>query len=149
MGVASATAIGTYDSCCVSDRITYDDRLNISLTSTQPCGVYKSSTSFSWGKGRNVTSAGWQVTLSDPIWHVSFSSEVANCYIRDSISDSTRARTSCYSSGSIRPHHSRHKNFAWFERDLNPQRIDCNSDASPNQLCRETSNDSFSMNFTY
>jgi len=36
-----------------------------------PFGVTKSSTSFGWGKGRNVTSAGWQVTLCDPIWHVS------------------------------------------------------------------------------
>jgi len=25
----------------------------------------------SWGKSGNVTSAGWQVTLCDPIWHVS------------------------------------------------------------------------------
>jgi len=33
--------------------------------------VAKSSTSFGWGKGENVTSAGWQVTLCDPIWHVS------------------------------------------------------------------------------
>jgi len=24
-----------------------------------------------WGKGGNVTSAGWQVILCDPIWHVS------------------------------------------------------------------------------
>ena len=41
-------------------------------------GVAKSSTSFGWGKGWNVTSAGWQVTLTcDPIWHVSFSSGVA------------------------------------------------------------------------
>ena len=24
-----------------------------------------------WGKGGNITSAGWQVTLCDPIWHVS------------------------------------------------------------------------------
>jgi len=24
-----------------------------------------------WGKGGNVTPAGWQVTLCDPIWHVS------------------------------------------------------------------------------
>ena len=31
----------------------------------------KSSTSFGWGKGGNVTSAGWQVTLCDPIWYVS------------------------------------------------------------------------------
>jgi len=28
-----------------------------------PSGVAKSSTSFGWGKGWNVTSAGWQVTL--------------------------------------------------------------------------------------
>jgi len=28
-------------------------------------------TSFGWGKGENVTSVGWQVTLCDPIWHVS------------------------------------------------------------------------------
>ena len=31
------------------------------------------------GKGWNVTSAGWQVTLCDPIWHVSSSSGVACC----------------------------------------------------------------------
>ena len=30
--------------------------------------------SFGWGNGWNVTSAGWQVTLCDPIWHVSSSS---------------------------------------------------------------------------
>jgi len=35
-----------------------------------PSGVAKSSTSFGWGKGGNVTPAGWQVTLSDPTWHV-------------------------------------------------------------------------------
>ena len=32
--------------------------------------VAKSSTSFRWVKGRKVTTAGWQVTLCDPIWHV-------------------------------------------------------------------------------
>ena len=36
-----------------------------------PSGVAKSSTSFGWGKSGNVTSARWQVTLCDPIWHVS------------------------------------------------------------------------------
>jgi len=36
-----------------------------------PSGVAKLSTSFGWGKGGNVTSAGWQVTLCDPIWYVS------------------------------------------------------------------------------
>jgi len=49
--------------------------------STQPCippgSITKSSTSFGWGKGWNATSAGWQVTLCDPIWHVSSSSGVA------------------------------------------------------------------------
>jgi len=29
------------------------------------------------GKGGNVTSAGWQVTLCDPMWHVSTRSSVA------------------------------------------------------------------------
>ena len=51
-----------------------------------PSGVAKSSTSFGWGKGGKVASAGWQVTLCDPIWHViSRSGEVisiTNCYIR-------------------------------------------------------------------
>ena len=42
-----------------------------------PFAVAKSSTSFGWGKGGNVTSAGWQVTLCDPVWHVSCRSGVA------------------------------------------------------------------------
>jgi len=42
-----------------------------------PPGVAKSSTSFDWGKGGNVTSAGWQVTLCDPMWHVSSCNSVA------------------------------------------------------------------------
>ena len=33
--------------------------------------------SFGWGKGGNVTSAGWQVTLCHPMWHVSSRSGVA------------------------------------------------------------------------
>ena len=33
--------------------------------------------SFGWDKGRNVTSAGWQITLCDPMWHVSSRSAVA------------------------------------------------------------------------
>jgi len=36
-----------------------------------------SSTSFGWGKGGNVTSAGWRVTLCDPVRHVSSRSGVA------------------------------------------------------------------------
>ena len=57
--------------------------------STQPCippRVAKSSTSFGWGKGGKVTSAGWQVTLCDLIWHAISRSGVVisltNCYIR-------------------------------------------------------------------
>ena len=30
-----------------------------------------------WGKGGNVTSAGWQATLCDPIWNVSSRTGVA------------------------------------------------------------------------
>ena len=55
---------------------------------TQPCippGVAKSSTSFGWGKGWNVISAGWQVTLCDPIWHVSSSSGEACCELLYSV----------------------------------------------------------------
>jgi len=48
--------------------------------------VAKSSTGFGWGKGGKVTSAGWHVTLCDPIWHVISRSSVVisitNCYIR-------------------------------------------------------------------
>jgi len=33
--------------------------------------------SFGWDNGGNVTSAGWQVTLCDPMWHVSSRSGVA------------------------------------------------------------------------
>ena len=39
--------------------------------------VAESSTRFGWGKGGNVTSAGWQVTLCGPMWHVSSRSGVA------------------------------------------------------------------------
>ena len=42
-----------------------------------PSAVAKSSTSFGWGKGGNFTSVGLQVTLCDPIWHVSSRSGVA------------------------------------------------------------------------
>jgi len=51
-----------------------------------PSGVAKSSTSFGWGKGGKVISAGWQVTLCDLIWHVISRSgvviSITNCYIR-------------------------------------------------------------------
>jgi len=36
-----------------------------------PFGIAESITNFGWDKGENVTSAAWQVTLCDPIWHVS------------------------------------------------------------------------------
>ena len=51
-----------------------------------PSGVAEWSTSFGWGKGGKVTSAGWQVTLCDLIWHVISRSgmviSITNCYIR-------------------------------------------------------------------
>jgi len=34
-------------------------------------------TSFGWGKGGNVSSVGWQVTLCDPIWRLSYHCAVA------------------------------------------------------------------------
>ena len=64
--------------------VTVFGRYTISMCNQQtrsryPSRVTKSSTSFSWGKGGNVTSAGWQVTLCDPIWHVSSCSGEASC----------------------------------------------------------------------
>jgi len=48
-----------------------------------PSGVAKS---FRWGKGGKVTSARWQVTLCDLIWHVISRSgvviSITYCYIR-------------------------------------------------------------------
>ena len=45
------------------------------ISSTQPCvppgSLNRLPALIGWGKGGNVTSAGWQVTLCDPIWHVS------------------------------------------------------------------------------
>ena len=38
-------------------------------------------TTLGWGKGGNVTSAGWQVTLCDPIWHVSSRSGEPCCIL--------------------------------------------------------------------
>ena len=51
--------------------------------SSTTCSLFMLSC-FGWGKGGNFTSAGWQVILCDPIWHVSSrSSEAfANCYMR-------------------------------------------------------------------
>jgi len=67
-------------------------KLSWDITTTQvnsalhPYGVARSSTSFGWGKGGKVTSAGWQETLCDLIWHVISCSGVVisimNCYIR-------------------------------------------------------------------
>jgi len=48
-----------------------------------PSGVATSSTSFGWGKGENVRSAGWQVTLCDRVWHVSSRSGLLYCVYLD------------------------------------------------------------------
>jgi len=52
--------------------------------STQPCippgSLNRVPALTGWSKGGNVTSAGWQVTLCDPIWHVSsYSREACLC----------------------------------------------------------------------
>ena len=52
-------------------------------TSIQPCippgSLNQVPALIGWGKGGNVTSAGWQVTLCDPIWHLSSRSGEAVC----------------------------------------------------------------------
>ena len=51
--------------------------------STQPCippgSLNRVPSLIGWGKVGNVTSAGWQVTLCDPIWHVTSRSGEAVC----------------------------------------------------------------------
>jgi len=47
---------------CGQNRVHITYQVNSAL---HPSGVAKSSTSFGWGKGGKVTSAGWQVTLCD------------------------------------------------------------------------------------
>ena len=51
--------------------------------STQPCiplgSLNRIPAWIGWDKGRNVTSARWQVTLCNPIWHVSSHSGEACC----------------------------------------------------------------------
>jgi len=51
--------------------------VQVQVSALHASGVAKSSISFGWSKRRNVTSAGWQVTPCDPIWHVSSRSGVA------------------------------------------------------------------------
>ena len=58
----------------------------LSLASPRAGGIAKSST-LGWGKGGNVTSAEWQVTLCDPIWHVS--SRSGEAFARTAIHDFT------------------------------------------------------------
>jgi len=57
--------------------LNYLGKLKIQIVTTaqvnsalHPSGVAESSINFGWGKGGKVTSAGWQVTLCGPIWHV-------------------------------------------------------------------------------
>ena len=63
-----STGMGDRLWACISSRYVASQLGQLSLA---PPGVSKSSTSFGWGKGGNVASAGWQVTLCDPILHVS------------------------------------------------------------------------------
>jgi len=57
--------------------------------STQPCippwSLNWVPASIGWGKGGNVTSTGWQVTLCDPIWHATSHSSEACCKLPYSI----------------------------------------------------------------
>jgi len=76
---SSATSAPTVLICCCCPKETsffHSKTLQVN-SALHPSGVAKSSTSFGWAKGGNVTSAGWQVTLCDPMWHVSSRSGVA------------------------------------------------------------------------
>jgi len=70
----------------LAGKLSWDVTTTTDNSALHPSRVAKSSTSFGWGKGGKVTSAGWQVTLCDPVWHVISRSDVVisitNCYIR-------------------------------------------------------------------
>jgi len=55
------------------------------LKPTQPCvppgSLNRVPALIGWGKGGNVTSAGWQVTLCDSIWHVSSRYVETSCQV--------------------------------------------------------------------
>ena len=67
--------------------------------STQPCiplgSLNRVPALIGWGKGGNVTSAGWQVTLCDPIWHVSSRSGEACCELLYSVTLLTYITSVC------------------------------------------------------
>jgi len=50
-----------------------------------PGSLNRVPASAGWAKDGNVTSAGWQVTLCDPIWHVSSGSGEACCKLLYSV----------------------------------------------------------------
>jgi len=63
---------------CLAGKLSLDVTTTHVNSALHPFRVAKLSTSPGCGKGGTVTSAGWQVTLCDPIWYViSCSSEVS------------------------------------------------------------------------
>jgi len=64
------------DNICDTFSTNTDRRYSLlSTKSTQPCippGSLNRVSASAGGKGGIHTSVGWQVTLCDPIWHVSF-----------------------------------------------------------------------------
>jgi len=60
--------------CAQSTSVAYSRTDNTATTTTTLC---QPSTTTTFAKRGTVTSAGWQVTLCDPIWHVSSRSGVA------------------------------------------------------------------------
>ena len=56
------------------------------------------------GNGGNVTSAGWQVTLCDPVWHASSRSGEASCYCYTSFTFTLSLNRSSYRAlATVRP----------------------------------------------
>jgi len=79
-----AGAVKAHESCNCCHRLSASNCgcmsvYNQPAGSTQPCIPPGSLNQSSTGFGGNVTSAGWQVTLCDPIWHVSSRSGEACC----------------------------------------------------------------------
>ena len=65
----------TQQSRCVTTTVAKSSAVDKPIRLTQPFilsgSINRVPALIGWGKGGNVTSAGWQVTLCDTIWHVS------------------------------------------------------------------------------
>jgi len=111
--------------------------------STQPCiplgSLNRVLALIGWGKGGNVTYAGWQVTLCDPIWHASSRSgavlvaQTAIRFFTFFYSPKTSSQTASWLSQRF-PHNTRSLPINWPTDKLTEQQLNSTSKNRPAML---------------